>query len=84
MLRIASKSVVVAALFCGLVLAAAGALSADAGELPTAPITAPDATVASNPDATVVDLADWQQTRIIVGKTSNTVPTTSKSKGKNK
>ncbi len=75
MTRIALKLLVSAALVAGVCVATVGGLSAGSADLPAAPTAA----AAGSPAVTdadgnlVVDLKDWQQTRL-KGKTSNTIP----------
>ena len=76
MTRIALKLLVSAALVAGVCVATVGTIGVGAGDLPAAPTTAaPGSPAATDADGNrVVDLTDWQQTRL-KGKTSNVIPT---------
>ena len=75
MTRIALKLLVSAALVAGVCVATVGGLSAGSGDLPAAPTAAGAPVVTAADGNVVVDLKDWQQTRLKgKGKTSNVIP----------
>ena len=80
MTRIALKLLVVTGMIGGLCVAASGGLNAGVGDLTAAPtVSAQPSVVAKHADDNIVlDLTDWQETRITKGKPSNTVPTPTK------
>lgn len=78
MTRAATKLLLAAFTLGGVLVAADSGLFAGTGDLPTPPVTTSRVT-AMSPAGTdnnlVVDLTNWQETRIIIGKSSNVIPT---------
>lgn len=76
MTRTAAKLLLSAAVLGGLCLAAAGSLNAGSADLPAAPTAVAPAsapTLVGADGNLVVDLKDWQKTRV-TSKTSNITP----------